>query len=296
MILEKRNHHERDDFIIFDPVPHVYTILTDPKSKYTSVTTWIHSHFKKFDADQIIGKMMSGKNWNKENRYWGMTAKDIKALWDDNGKKQSQAGTDLHYEIECFNNGELTDRKGFFLEQSNEKEKYTNGDLLKSFNKNGNENADNQKPEWGYFLNYIKDHSNYIPYRTEWMVYHEKYKLSGSIDMVYEDPTTKSLWIYDWKRCKDIQKKTNFHEYSTTECICHIPDTNYWHYAIQLNTYKRILEEKYEKQVTDLYLVILHPNNSNENYMKIQMPDLSEEITVLLEERLKTLESEKGDL
>ena len=54
--LAKKHPHKRDLCITFDEGPHIYTINRD--SNYTSVTTWNHSHFEKFDADVIIGRMM----------------------------------------------------------------------------------------------------------------------------------------------------------------------------------------------------------------------------------------------
>ena len=66
-----------------------------------------------------------------------------------------------------------------------------------------------------------------------------------------------------------------------TECIDHLPDCNFWHYALQLNTYKAILEQKYEKKVTDLVLVVLHPENKNKNFQIINLPILTKEINDL---------------
>ena len=61
-VLAKRNHHERDDNIVFQEEGHKYTILSDKDSAYTSVTTWNHSHFEKFNADKIIdGMIKKGK-------------------------------------------------------------------------------------------------------------------------------------------------------------------------------------------------------------------------------------------
>ena len=67
-------------------------------------------------------------------------------------------------------------------------------------------------------------------------------------------------------------------KYAITPELDHLPDTNYWHYSLQLNTYKRILEQKYGKKVTDMYLVCLHPNNSNSNYLRLKVPDLQGEL------------------
>ena len=124
------------------------------------------------------------------------------------------------------------------------------------------------------------------------MVYDEELKFAGSIDMVFENPDG-TLQIYDWKRCKEITKINNWNKYSITDVIDHLPDTNYWHYSLQLNTYKAILEKNYGKRVTDLYLVCLHPNNKNKSYQRIKVADLQEEVQNLFEMRktyLKSLE------
>ena len=118
----------------------------------------------------------------------------------------------------------------------------------------------NIEVEWGYFIRFVKEHPELKPYRTEWMVYYEELKLSGSIDMVFENPDG-TLQIYDWKRCQEIKHEDPFGKTATTSCISHLPDTNFWHYALQLNVYKTILEHKYGKKVTDLYLVCIHPEN-----------------------------------
>jgi hypothetical protein len=154
--------------------------------------------------------------------------------------------------------------------------------------------------EFGYFLKFFGDYAPKVrPYRTEWTVFDEAVRISGSIDMVFEnlDPATGepdgTLSIYDWKRCKEI-KKTPFSakDYSPNPVIAHIPDTNYWHYCLQLNTYKAILERCYGKRVTDLFLVCLHPDNKNGSYQCIRVVDLQAEVATLFEERAKTLKIE----
>ena len=101
-LLEKINKHERDDHISFDEGPHIYTI--DGDSDYKSVTTWNHSHFPHFNSDKIITNMMKSPKWQK-SKYFGMTRSQIKHLWKENGRKASEAGTKMHYDIECFYNG-----------------------------------------------------------------------------------------------------------------------------------------------------------------------------------------------
>ncbi len=275
-VLSSVNSHERDVNLHFDEPTHKYTILTDPTSSYTSVTTWNHQHFPHFDANLVIQNMMNGKNWNSKNKYWGKTPEEIKKEWNDNCSLVSGLGTTMHFHIECFMNQEVEYEDGSVC-------KYTHDDLLQVY-----EPLPENTPEWDYFLKFVKDFPHLKPYRTEWMIYDEELKLAGSIDMVYENEDG-SLSIYDWKRSKEISKFSFMKERATTECIKHLPNTNFWHYSLQLNTYKAMLEKSYNKKVTDLYLVRLHPNNTKKTYDLIKCADLSKEVNLLFEYRRQLL-------
>lgn len=249
--LENLHKHPRDSHISFDEGPHIYTI--DGDSDYKSVTTWNHSHFPHFNADKIIDNMMKSKNWC-ENKYYPMTKNQIKSLWRKNGKEASEAGTKMHYDIECFYN---------------------------------NISVTNESTEYKYFMNFYKEFSHLKPYRTEWMVWDKALKLAGSIDMTFIDDNDNIL-IFDWKRCKEI-KKTNKWETATTDCIDFMPNSNFWHYSLQLNTYKAILEKNYDVNVADMYLVCLHPDNKNNSYQLFRVPNLQTEIQDLFKLRIEEL-------
>lgn len=251
MALALRNKHERDVNITFEAGPHVYFIKDMEDKQFLSVTKWNHSHFSEFDADAIITNMMKGRGWTK-SKYFGKTPEEIKAEWSSGRDEAALAGTNLHYQIECYYNG---------VEEQ--------GQGLDSI-------------EYSYFNNFVAACPGLKPYRTEWMIYHEDLLLAGSIDMVFENEDG-TIMIYDWKRAKDIVKSTPFMKYAKTECISHIPDTNFWHYALQLNTYKTILEQKYGKVVTKLALVCLHPNKTN--FQVIPVPFLKDEMDSLFELR-----------
>jgi hypothetical protein len=262
-ILSLRNYHERDKNIQFFEEDHKYIILSDPETKYTSVTTWNHSHFPKFDADEIIKNMIKSKGWKEGHKYWGLSPEQIKLKWSNNG---SSEGTNLHFEIECFMNNKIFETS------------YTHKELYEIYILKNEPTHDLRNIEWKYFLDFVEDYSYLQPYRTELRVYDEDVKLSGSIDMIYENDDG-TLMIYDWKRCKSIDKSGNFNKFALTEQISHIPDTNFWHYSLQLNIYKAIIERKYDKKVTNLYLVQLHPNQKN--YKLIECADLSKEVEEL---------------
>ena len=270
-VLSVRNAHPRDKNIKFEEEGHKYTISDGStgcvvgSSAYTSVTTWVHTHFPHFDADSIISKMMSGKAWKPGHKYWGLSASGIKDLWNAKRDDACGAGTQLHYEIECFMNSKILrfDYKHCeLLYQHNMLIKYDKRYLDFGI-------------EWSYFLKFVADFPELKPYRTEWTVYHEELKLAGSIDMVYENPDG-TLSIYDWKRSADITKVNGWNKCALTKELNWMPDSNFWHYALQLNAYKMILETKYGKVVKDLILVRLHPDSAD--YELIQVPDLKNDI------------------
>ena len=268
----KINHpHLRDELIKFYQKGHKYEIITDTNSKYTSVTTWCHSHFPKFDADAVIQNIMNSKSWGPGHKYWGQTPQQIKDSWKQNGTSVADAGTNLHEQIEKFMND-----KRFQFE-------YTNRELYEVYMSDNKHKAHLWTKDWQYFLNFIKDTPELKPFRTEWMIFDEDLKIAGSIDMVYENPDG-TLSIYDWKRSKDIVKVNTFNKFALNPLISHMHDTNFWHYSLQLNTYRRILETKYGKKVVHLCLVRLHPDANN--YELLDVPLLDVEMNLLFEERL----------
>jgi len=285
--LATKNPHERDQHIHFDEGPHKYTIKGVPgiteKTEFTSVTTWVHKHFEHFDAKKIIAAMMRNqKKWNDpvaNAKYYGKTAEEIEEMWAAAGREAATKGTEMHYKIECF---------------YNTPEPAPAPDTTTT-------------PEFTYFLKFNDEYKSTLkPYRTEWTVFHEEARIAGSIDMVYEviepnatatdtataepvvggrNPRRNPLAIYDWKRCREITKTNRANKFATHPAIEHLPDTNYWHYALQLNIYKYILQTKYGKTITDLYLIVLHPEA--QNYQRIKLPDLQTEVSALFEERIQ---------
>jgi len=270
-VLAKKNAHVRDKNIKFYEHGHRYEITCDPGKRYTSVTTLVHSQFPKFNADAIINKMMKSKSWAPGHKYWGLTADEIKAQWNTSGTAAANSGTNLHEQIENFMND------GRFTFDYTHRELLQEHLIMKQY-----ENIE-RGIEWEFFLKFVEDNPHLKPYRTEWTIYDESVKVAGSIDMVYENPDS-TLEIYDWKRCKEITSVNGWNETATNPLISHLPATNFWQYALQLNTYKRILEAKYDKIVTKLCLVRIHPDSKS--YELIEVPFLDKEITDLFQERM----------
>tara|TARA_B100001142_G_scaffold305352_1_gene334244 strand:+ start:248 stop:1012 length:765 start_codon:yes stop_codon:yes gene_type:complete len=243
-LLQDTNTHERDTHIRFQEKGHKYFI--DGKTGFTSVTTLVHKAFEPFNADKIIDKMMASPSW-PESKYFGKTKPEIKKMWKDNGQEAAKMGTAMHSMFEYHYNNIHPEK----IEQYK--------DTL----------------EYSYFKNFIEDHPDLVPYRTEWNVFYEELAMTGSIDFVVLNPDG-SVSILDWKRCKKIEKYNNFGKRCLVKGLEHIHDANFWHYCLQLNLYKLTLEKKYDLVVKDLHLVVIHPENESNNYEKILIPILPE--------------------
>ena len=250
--LSFKNKHPRDASIVFDEPTHVYTV-NGTYEGWISCTKFIHNCFPHFDPDAIIKKMMSSPKWSS-SKYFGKTAQEIKDGWNANGEQASSKGTAMHLAIEQFLHGhpEIIDPP-----------------VLTT-------------TEWRYFQKFWKDvKDDLVPYRSEWEVWSEEYKLAGSIDMVFYRKSDDSYVIYDWKRSKEIKMENSWE--SGYDPVSHLPNTNYWHYTLQLNTYRWFLETYYGLKISDMYIVIFYPDNAN--YQRFRLNRLDTEIQDMLAAR-----------
>jgi hypothetical protein len=228
-VLATKNKHPRDDHIRFFEPTHTYYI-DGSSTNVISCTGFLHTFFPHFDPKATIAKMMRSPKW-PQSKYFGKTAIEIETGWSDSGKEASGLGTAMHLAIEQFLNGAL--------------------DRI--------DPAVKETPEWQYFMNFWSVHGHDLePFRMEWEVWSAAHLLCGSIDGVFRRKSDGKIVIYDWKRSKEIKMDNDWEKGHAP--LDHLPDSNYWHYSLQLNIYRRILEEHYEKTVSELALVILHPN------------------------------------
>jgi hypothetical protein len=265
--LSRINHHPRDDHIAFDEPTHKYYVNGSCQGNI-SCTGFVHEFFGHFDAKAIIAKMKKSAKWST-SKYYGKTDKEIMDEWSLNGKQASEAGTAMHLAIEQFLHGssEEIDCKMF------------------------------ETTEWKYFQKFWKECGDDLePYRSEWEVFTDavtndnnerKIKLCGSIDMVFRRKSDNKYVIYDWKRSKEIKSENPFG--SGLAPLDHLPDTNYWHYTLQLNIYKWILETFYHLEVADLYLVIIHPDAPS--YRRMRLNILTDEVEAMIECRRRAVDA-----
>lgn len=252
-----KHYHPRDDRITFYEPTHTYTI--DGSSKgLISGTGFLHQFFPHHDSKDMIKKMMESPKW-PQNKYYGMTTEQILKQWSDLGKDASSKGTAMHLGIEQFLNG----AEHVILPEVR------------------------NTSEFQYFMNFWKDHGHDLePWRAEWSVFSEEHKLCGQIDMLFRRKSDGKFVIYDWKRSKEIKTSNDFQKGLAP--LNHLDDCNYWHYSLQLNLYRWILENLYNMEIADMYLIICHPNNKN--YIRMRLNRLQEEIEAMLECRKRALD------
>ncbi len=242
MLLSVKNKHPRDVRIKFRVKGRKYWIDGSTEN-VISCTAYISTFFENFDSDRIIQCILNSNNYKDPNyKYYNMNSDDIQNQWND----ASSLGTKLHLEIEHFYN---------CMEH------------------------DINSTEFSYFKQFVHEHSNLEIYRTEWLIFDEYKRMTGTIDAVFIDKTDNTFVLCDWKRVEQIHEHSN-NNICGKPPVNHMQDTNYSHYCLQLNLYKKILESYYDIKIKELFLVILHPKNPT--YKKINVPVLEKEITNLL--------------
>ena len=104
---------------------------------------------------------------------------------------------------------------------------------------------------------FIKDYfltGKLMAVECEIVVYNEKVGLASQIDCVVKSDAGK-YYILDWKTNKRIE--SNSYNKFMLDPFGHIPDSNYYHYSMQLGIYKRLCD--YE--IDGLYIVHIGTDN-----------------------------------
>ena len=143
---------------------------------------------------------------------------------------------------------------------------------------NGQLENEPDSDEWGYFKQFINNF-NEEWYRSEWMIYDEDSRICGTLDFMAKNPDG-TFTIIDWKRSKNISEPRSLF----------ISNTSYWHYTLQLNLYKYILEKNYNMSISKLLIVQMHPETGLNVY---KIPDYQTKLKQMIRTRRIKLHNKK---
>jgi hypothetical protein len=297
--------HVKDSFLKFNEKKHVYSIDWDRNGSYVpndlSVSSFVKRNFAAFDPDKTISSMRSNKKfWTKRKNYRGKSNDDIKKEWSARGLEARNAGTKLHKEIELF-----------YLANADDDHDGSRSMVPLSMPIH----LIGKSHEFDQFFRYATymHKKGYTPLRVEWMVYSDRYHcVIGTIDMVYVSPRQPEpecplphrlkqlhVTLVDWKRIKAMKQWAQ--DKGTGPCS-DVSNANFFHYSLQLNTYKYIIEHFYqgieyngvtydEIVVDSMWLVVFHTNRKD--YMRLKCPDMQDTVRKMMFERRAQLNKAK---
>lgn len=251
MNYNERNAHARDRRVHFDAATHTYTVESEDGRNIVacdSVTTIIDGLFEQFDADF----------WARRKATALKSAEMIKAEWAENARRASALGTQLHDRVERH-----------YLGHAPEPEALSD-------------------PAFANFMRFAAKRP-LVPYRSEWRIFSEKYRVAGTLDFLACDNGRFELW--DWKRSSKVVSSSGAPvlegfrgKRALKGVVAHIPDTSYWHYALQLSLYRYILESEYGISVGAGHLGVFHSDYPCP--WVVDTPYLRDEAIAILNERL----------
>lgn len=201
--------------LIFKDEGHIYESV-DPNEKiqWTSVTSLIHKFKQPFDADAVAEKCSK----NKKSKWYGLTPKKIKEIWNKENKRAVTLGSYYHDQREK----DLTDCETLTI----------NGvplPVIPPRVEDGIKYAPSQKLIPGVY--------------PEHFVYLKSAGICGQAD--YVDVVDGRINIMDYKTNKEIKEHgyTNWEGVTTMleGPLSHIEDCNLMHYTLQMSVYMYIM-------------------------------------------------------
>ena len=273
---EIRKQDTLDRELIFDEKEHRYTHTLNGETRtLESVTTVIGSYFPPFEAELVARNMVSNNDFPLAARYKkyqpevdaASNREELISLilkkWQQDADKASALGTAMHAAMEC-------------------RMRDPSYDVVDG-------------PEYKYGFDYILNlkRMGWIPLYSERRIHQVKWGIAGTVDAMFIHMTTRRCMLVDWKRSKKI---TQFAFSKKGLGLARdLPDSNYYHYVLQLNFYCVMLEsEPYNMSFTEMYIVRLHPNSNTNSAEVIPVPCMRPLVRAMLEERRAMLEERRA--
>lgn len=93
---------------------------------------------------------------------------------------------------------------------------------------------------------------------SEQVIYSEELGLAGTVDAIVR--TDDGVILLDWKSNEKITQVAYKNKKGILPPTSNTPDSNYWHYALQLNIYAYILTNYYKEKVIGMKLIQVGDN------------------------------------
>lgn len=203
-----------DKSVVFDSVNHTYFY---GEKQLISVTSFISKFKNEFDSDYWSKKIALRDN---------KTQKEILEQWREKAKKSCEIGTAIHKIFEDYINKNYS----FIGDEISFNFLNIHKDYIPEFTLKSKQ-----------AIQFIKDFfisGRLIPIHTEYIVYNEI--LAGQIDLVCKDKKN-NFYILDFKTNEKIE--INSYGKNLKHSLKNIPDSNFYHYSLQLSIYKQMFNE-----------------------------------------------------
>ncbi|WP_033147484.1 PD-(D/E)XK nuclease family protein [Prevotella sp. P6B1] len=251
--------YEQDAFIDFEPEEHIY--IYKGIKRMLPVSSLIAYFYDEFQP------LSQAEN---QLRYKGIPVEECLDKWAKAGRLASEVGTFVHLQTENYF------QRGFFetecqLQFGSETE------------------VVNVEQEKLHFLRFIRDY-DIEPYRQEWPVYDKDLNIAGTIDLICQNDDGE-FTIYDWKRSSKVvnaqgQPIVEGFRGKMSHNGISLPDTSFYHYCIQQNLYRYMLERHYGIRIKAMNLVVLCPDYPTYYVAQVpKMDQLIQQIVTICQQR-----------
>ena len=245
--------YEQDADIDFEPDEHIY--IYKGIKRMLPVSSLIAYFFEEFQA-----LPQAENQW----RYKGTPVEESLDKWAKSGRMASEVGTFVHLQTENYF------QRGYFETECR-------------LQFGSDTEVVSVEQEKLHFLHFIRDYQ-IEPYRQEWPVYDKELNIAGTIDLICQNDDGEYT-IYDWKRSSKV---VNAQGQPIVEAFrgrmsyngISLPDTSFYHYCIQQNLYRYMLERHYGIKVKSMNLVVLCPDYPT--YYVVPIPKMDQIIQQII--------------
>ena len=245
--------YEQDAHIDFEPYEHIY--IYKGRQRLLPVSSLVGYFFECFNPLAAA---------ERRCQNYSIPVEESLDQWDRIGTMASEVGTFMHAQTENYF------RNGTF-------------ETVYPFCYNGETEAISLEKEKQYFLQFVSDYA-IRPYRQEWPVYDTSLNIAGTIDLICQEDDG-SFTIYDWKRSSKVvnalgQPITEGFNGKMSLNGINLPDTSFYHYCLQQNLYRYMLETHYGIRVRAMNLVVLCADYPS--YYVAQVPKMDEVVSKII--------------